>query len=1209
VNDNIGINSQLPFRVGEWSVDPTNNCVRLGDRVVNLEPKVMDVLVYLAQRQGQVVSREELEDKVWSGRIVSYDALTNSIVKLRKAFDSDKQNPIIKTIPKRGYSLVATVSPQQTNDSAVTSPANTTAALETATTTATDNSLLPTSPLEKSVLERAQSEHSNAERRQITVLWCELLNVVGLYDQLDAEDVHELLQQLQTVCNKVIKHYGGHIAQYSNGEMVIYFGYPEAHEGDAERAVRNALGLMTSVQQLARKNKSLQAHVSLRIGIHTGQVVISDVGSGNVEERMSVVGDSPTIAAALKQIAEPGSVIIGESTKCLVEKLFVFVLMPAVSEQLPAGHRCYRVQAMEHTPSRSETKLTETLAPLVGRDSEIELLLKRWQQSKNGESQVVMLCAEAGIGKSRILQALQERLQDEGHQHVLYFCSPYHTNSALYPVIVQLQRLLGIQRHTGVNQSLDNLELLLNSLGLIVAETAPIFAELLSLPINERYAGYSLPAQEVKKRTLECLVQLFRAISQRDPLLVILEDAHWADPTTRELMELLINELRDQPVLFVTSYRPEFDPAWSGYMHATLLRLNRLTRSEILGIIKNITGGRALPVEIQELIIARTDGVPLFVEELAKSVLASGALKDSDDGYQLVGQLQATNIPASLQDSLMASLDRLKIAKPVAQQAAVLGRSFSREILSAVAPYDEYFLDQALSELVDAELLFKRGVAPDVSYEFKHALVQDAAYQSLLKSTRQQFHHRIAEVLEQRFSQIIQSQPEVLAHHYTEALQRPEAIHYWLLAGKRASEHSANLEAIAHLNNGLELVEQISEGVERNELELQLLLTLGPALLSARGLGSSEAESAYLRARQLCREAEANEDLFTVTWGLWLLCQKRGRVREAQSFATELLQLANKLHNPEYDLQAHHASWTTNFRLSEFSSSQVHTQQGIQLYDVNLHRHHAMRFGGHDPGVCGHNHAAINNWLMGYPETAQKHALQAVQLANQINHPFSQVLAHAFAGFVTQCCKDPQTTLQHAQAILSKCQDIGIAPEINAQAQVLAAWVDTLSVNDKRADIVKGIANMEQAILAHRETGVRTHEPYLLTILADAYWRTHQVEPGLKTIDTALRSMGQTGERTFEAEVYRLKGELLLLQSKQSYEPALDCLNHAINLARQNQSRSLELRALTSLTRAQCKRQKSKPDIGQLESLLNTFSEGRKMPDQLAAAELIKELK
>ncbi len=478
----------------------------------------MDLLVYLAERQGQVISREELENNVWAGRVVSYDALTNSMVKLRKALNSSKENPVIKTVSKRGYSLVAEVTPiiAETTETPKAIEEN---PLQTSQSSSTLSDL-PSDSLPEA------KEHAEPERRQVTVVSCELLNAASLYDQMDPEDVHELLQHLQKSCTDVVKQYGGHIGYYTNGEMVIYYGYPEAHEGDAERAVRTALGLVESVHHLADKLPAFKKHLEVRMGVHTGLVVVGEMTEDDVHERMSVVGDTPSMSASLKQLAQPDTVVVSETTKRLVDKFFVFDKLEPNTDHSLLSRNIYCVQAMQYTPSRSETKLTETLTPLVGRETEIDLLLNRWEQSRDGESQVVMLCAEAGIGKSRILQGLQERLQDEPHERVLYFCSPYHTNSSLYPVIVHLQRTLKIQLNENANQSLDKLEAFINDLGLVVAETAPVFAELLSLPVQERYTGFNLQQVEVKRRTFECLVAMFSAMAQREPVLLILEDAH-----------------------------------------------------------------------------------------------------------------------------------------------------------------------------------------------------------------------------------------------------------------------------------------------------------------------------------------------------------------------------------------------------------------------------------------------------------------------------------------------------------------------------------------------------------------------------------------------------------------------------------------------------------------------------------------------------------
>ena len=1175
-----------PFRIGDFEVDPLNNLLLHNSDSIKLEPKVMDVLVYLANRPGQVVSREELEEKVWTGRIVTYDALTATIVKLRKAFQThNKHDTIIKTIPKRGYSLVAPVTPIKSVADPSTPPA--TAILESE-----DKQTLHPEKLTPVKTENARSEH---ERRQVTVLSCELTLITESMNQPDPEEQHDLYKRFHEVCAEVVHHYGGHIGQYTNGQLIIYFGYPVAHEGDAERAIHTGHGIIDAVKTLSGMVTSDKKDLSVRIGIHSGLVIVGETADSEQHERMSIVGDTPMVANALKNSANPNTVVIGESTKRLVEHWFAFDSVGLIKINQSQSINAFQAQNTASAINRFEAKLLEGLTPLVGREIEIELLLKRWEETKTCESQVVCLCADAGIGKSRILQGLQECLQSEEHNRVMLFCSPYHVNSSLYPLIVYLENILNIHSSDNTDQSLDKLETLLSERGLQVAETAPVFAELLSLPGKTRYTDFEPEPQELKNRILECLVLLFNTMAKHKPLLFIVEDAHWLDPTTRELIDLLIKELSTQRILFVTSYRPEFDPPWSGYMQATLLRLNRLSKTESATIIKNVTGGKFLPENILEQIIAKTDGVPLFIEELTKNVLTSEPIEE--------GTLRILNIPESLQDLLMERLDKLKASKQIAQLASILGRTFSLELLRAVADENETALEIALSELVNAELIFRRGVPPDISYEFKHALVQNAAYQSLLKSTRQKFHQNIAKVLQKQFPQISKSQPEVLAHHYTEAQQYEQAIPYWLRAGQRACEHSANIEAIAHLNKGLELVSLLPDSPARIEHELRFLLVLGPALLSAKGLGARDAEKVYLRARELCRETDELAELFTVTWGLWLLCQKRGRLNEAQTFSSELLALAEKLNDQEYHLQAHHAAWTTSFRLSAFQSCDAHTKQGLKLYDADLHRSHATRFGSHDPGVCAYYNAAMTQWLLGYADQARVSVQQAVNLAQEINHPFSQVLAHVFAGFIAQCCGEPEQVKSHTQIVEDVCGSLGIAPDCAAQARVLDGWVET-----QTGKISSGIHEIEQAFMSHHSTGVRTHEPYLLSILADSYARAEQVENGLRVIADAFNSISETGERTFEAEIYRLKGELLLVESDKNLNEAQNCFQGAIAIAKQQQAKSLELRAAMSLFRSQTEQQRNQLGAQTLQPLYSEFHEGFDTADLRTAATILNQL-
>ncbi|MFQ5937711.1 MAG: AAA family ATPase, partial [Acidiferrobacterales bacterium] len=634
-------------------------------------------------------------------------------------------------------------------------------------------------------------------------------------------------------------------------------------------------------------------------------------------------------------------------------------------------------RAESGAPSRFEAQAARGLTPLVGREGEISLLLKRWEQAKEGEGQVVLLSGEAGIGKSRIVRGFRERLETEPHNRVLYYGSPYHRNSALHPVIDQFERALRFEKDDNATRRFDKIDAVLSSLGLPVAQYVPVVAHLLSLPGHDRYPVSELDPEQLKKKTLEALVVIIQAMSAQRPVFMVVEDAHWVDPSTLELITELIQQLQASRSFLLITFRPEFESPWDVHGHITSLTLNRLGRKECVAMISKVAGGKALPEEVVDQIIGKTDGVPLFVEELTKTVLESNLLEDAGQRYVVSGPAPALAIPASLQDSLMARLDRLGPAKEVAQLAATLGRTFTHELVTAVSPLTEEELDDALTHLAQAELIYRRGLPPNMAYEFKHALVQDTAYQSLLKSTRQQYHQRIAQALEEQLPETAETEPELLAHHYTEAHLPEKAIGYWQRAGRRANERLASLEAVAHLGKGLQLITSLADTPERAKQELGLQITLAPALLSIKGWGARDVEQAYLRAQALCRRVGERSELFTVTWGLWHHYEHCGQLKMARDLAQEVLSLAEEQSDSGPRLQAHHAAWTTYLARGELLSCREHAEKGIALYNLDEHRAHAFVYGGHDPGVCCRNHAAMVLWHLGHADQALEKAQDA----------------------------------------------------------------------------------------------------------------------------------------------------------------------------------------------------------------------------------------
>ncbi|NIR31262.1 MAG: AAA family ATPase [Gammaproteobacteria bacterium] len=654
---------------------------------------------------------------------------------------------------------------------------------------------------------RTGPETADAERRQVTVMFCDLVGSTELSGRLDPEDLRELLQRYQASCAEVVARFGGHIARYVGDGLLVYFGYPDAHEDDPVRAVQAGLAIVAAMETLNRELGRADVTLAVRVGINTGRVVAGDIGSGERRDAMAIVGETPNIAARLQALAEPGAVVIGHTTRRLVEGLFV---CDALDEQrlrgVPVPVQAHRVRAESELRSRFEAAAARGLTPLVGREQEVALLLERWEQTKDGDGQVILLSGEAGIGKSRVVRAFQERVRDELETRILYHCSPYHQNSALYPAIDQLERGLRFETNESTARKLEKLDRTLAELRLPVAEHGPVLAALLSLPSEGRYPPLALSPDEAKQRTLEAVVAVFEAMAARAPVLMVVEDAHWADASTVELLDLIVERAASVRLCLIITFRLEFDAPWrSGVGHVTAISLNRLGRRQTAALVSSVARDQGLAPELVRRIVAKTDGVPLFAEELTKVLMESGAL--APHARALENAAPELAIPASLQDSLMARLDRLGPAKEIAQLAATIGRGFGYELLKAVAPASAEELHAALSRLMESELVYRRTLTPETTYEFKHALVRDAAYASLLRSRRQQYHRQIAEALEERFAHVAETEPALLAHHYTEADLAERAVGYWLTAGGLLHERGATDMSIDAYRRALDMAQ------------------------------------------------------------------------------------------------------------------------------------------------------------------------------------------------------------------------------------------------------------------------------------------------------------------------------------------------------------------------------------------------------------------
>jgi predicted ATPase/class 3 adenylate cyclase len=1039
---------------------------------------------------------------------------------------------------------------------------------------------------------------SSAERRQLTVMFCDLVGSTELSTRLDPEDLQEVIGAYHRCCSDVITKFGGFVARFMGDGILAYFGYPKAHEDDAERAVGASLALVTAVTNL----DLAQGPLRIRVGIATGLVIVGElVGEGAAREQAGA-GETFNLAARLQTLAEPDTVVIDATTRRLLGKLFEYrALGNVVIKGFARPTPLWQVTGRSGVESRFEA-LHGAVTPLVNREEEIELLLRRWQQAKAGDGSVVLISGEAGIGKSRIVQTVLERLSGEPHTRLRYFCSPQHQDSPLYPTITQLQRAAGFRREDTAEQRLDKLEAVLAQAASDIGEVAALFAELLSIPVGGRYPVLELSPQKRKQRTLQVKVAQVEGLAARQPLLMVSEDVHWSDPTSLELLDMIVERVPSLPVLLIVTFRPEFSPRWVGRAQVTLLSLNRLAPRQRVQMITRVSGGKELPKEIVDQIIDRTDGVPLFIEELTKTVIESGVVAEANSRYTMAGLLAPLAIPTTLQASLLSRLDRLAPVREVAQIAAAIGRQFSHELISAVARMPQQLLDGALAQLVDAELIFRRGTPPAAEYTFKHALVQDAAYQSLLRGKRQQYHLQIAEALTEQFPEIVETQPELLAHHYSEADLRNKAIPFWQAAGQKAAQRSANVEAVHHLTRGLELLRAMPASPERTQHELALLVALGTPLTVTKGFASPEVGSVYARARELCQHV-GGRHLFPVLWGLWVFYTARAEHKIARELGEQCHRLAEDASDPELLIAAHHAQGVTLTSLGEHCSGLEHLEQAIAIFDPSRHRPRALI-----SGVACRSQAALTLWFLGQPNQALKKNEEALVLAQELSRPYSLAQASAFAAVLHQLVRDRQKARAQAETAIELSTEHEF-PFWRAMGMIVRGWTLT-----DTTEAMRGIAEVRQGLAAFHDAGGEIMRPYFLALLAELYGKIKQPKEGLGALSDALAAIERSSERCWEAELYRLKGQLTLEEPDaqrvvaENQKDAEMCLRRAVDIARHQSARSWELRAILGLSRLQQKQGNRAEARRGLSEIYCRFTEGFDTPDLQEVNALLAEL-
>ena len=1041
------------------------------------------------------------------------------------------------------------------------------------------------------------------ERRQLTVMFCDLVGSTALSEQLDPEDLQTVVRTYQEVSAQVIERYEGYIAQYLGDGLLVYFGYPTAHEDNASRSIHAGLEILTALHQARSR---FPQPVQVRIGIHTGPVVVGQMGGGSRREQLAL-GETPNIAARVQGKATPDAVVISSATYRLVDGLFNCQdLGPQELKGISSAQSLYQVQGESEVQSQFEVSVRAGLTPLVGRTEELGMLSARWEQATAGEGQAVLLSGEPGIGKSRLIQELKDRVIQAGATRIEFRCSPYHQNSALYPVIERLHRVLQFARDDAPAVKLEKLEQTLSRYDFPQADTLGLFAALLSLPAPEGVPPLTLSPQKQKEQTLEALVRWLFEEADENVVYTAWEDLHWADPSTLEFLSLCLDQVPTARMLALLAFRPEFTPPWGTRSYLSQITLGRLGRAQVEGIVERVTGGRALPGAVVEQVVAKTDGVPLFVEELTKMIVESGLLRAVNSHYELTGPLSALAIPATLHDSLMARLDRLDTAKEVAQLGAVVGREFSHELLRAVSPLAEEALQQSLQQLVDAELIYRRGLQSQASYLFNHALVQDTAYQSLLKSTRKHHHEQIARVLEDRFPEAKETQPELLAHHYTEASLLTQAIPYWQQAGERATQRSANVEAIAHLTTGLELLKSLPDTPERTQQELTLQMALGVPLMATKGLAALEVGKAYARARELCQQLGETPQLFHVLRGLLQFYTARAEHKIGRELAELCLRLAQSTRDPALLMEAHYPLGNNLFYLGEFVLAREHFEQSLALYDSRQHHSHAFRY-GQDTGVVCLSREAWVLYSLGYPDQAAKLSHKAIALAEELSHPHSLVYALSSAAVLHQYRREGQIVQEQAEAAITLSTERGFTLWV-AWGTILRGWA---LAEQGRGE--EGVAQIRQGLAAYQATAAEAAQPYLLALLAEAYEKAGQVEEGLAMLADALEMTNKNGERWYEAETYRIKGELILQSKVQSprfkvEEEAEECFQQAIDVARHQSAKSLELRAATSLARLWQSQGKKSEAHDLLAPVYGWFTEGFDTQDLQEAKTLLDEL-
>jgi class 3 adenylate cyclase/predicted ATPase len=999
---------------------------------------------------------------------------------------------------------------------------------------------------------RAQPEEgyrSGAERRQLTVVFSDLVDSSLLSTRLDPELLSQLILGYQRECTSVIERYDGYVVRYGGDAALAVFGFPRAYEDNPERAVRAGLDIISAVSALPSQEGALGDALKVRVGIATGDVVVGDlIGKGAAQER-SVIGATPNLAARLQGLAVPNSVVIDASTRELLGERFEYMdLGRRVLHGFPDPVRAYRVMRARASSSRFEASRVTRLSPIVDREVYTSWLRVLWKEAQESHGRVALLCGEPGMGKSRIVEALREQLEGTPYLAPCHQCSPHYSHTALHPVIEQIERAAGITHETTPDLKLERLSKWLGSDD--SPEALPLLAALLSIPTPAQLAIPPMSAERRKERTFEILIGRMARLAEAWPLPIVFEDVHWMDPTTAEFLTVLVERVGTMRALLVITFRPEFVPPWRHQPHVALRRIERLESAHALQLVEQVAGDE-LPKDVMREVAAKCDGVPLFIEELTRAVADAKPPEGST-----VSARALRDIPATLKDSLMARLDQLGRAKNLAQVAGVIGRDFSYRLLEAVAQLPPERLRADMQTLEASGLVYAQPRLDGESYVFKHALVQETAYQSLLHSRRRELHALTAQALKTVFPRTLSDQPELLALHWTEAGQAEPATAHWLAAGERASRRSEYAEAIAHLQKGLELVPAIADAQLRRERELALRLALGPALITKNGGGTQDVADLYARAAALCTDTPESEAHFVAQWGAWRtsMNHREGRVR-----ADTLLELARRLGEPQLLVQAHHCEWATLYMLGAHNECCAHVQSGLEVYELKNDRVYSALYGGHDAKVCGLGEAALAHWMLGRTEPACVSAREARAWADELTHVGSCAHAMDYALVLDKFRRDADSVQQRGEELMRYASRQRLRVH-SAKGAFFHAWARAT-----KGDVARGLDEMLKALESVKAADTPTDFPLYYEMLAEILSRAGRAYEGLHAIEQAFVIAERQGIVFWNAELHRRRGELHLLCGAR--DAARHAFDEALQCAQAQNARALELRAATSLAR------------------------------------------